>query len=101
MRFTNFQRVQRLLAGAATVVTLSLAVTVKSERSCSPGTVPRSIPAAYYPYPLIPRFATLIRNCNRTSREPIAAKLKADSLTTSGRYCLRSEHWQPPVASRH
>ena len=74
MRSTNWQRVQRLLAGAATVVTLSLAVTVRVERSCSPETAPRSIPAAHYPYPLILRFATLIRNCNRTSREPIAAE---------------------------
>jgi hypothetical protein len=55
MRFTNFRRVQQLLAGAATVVTLSLAVTLRVERSCSEESPPSpgTTPSMLYSYPEI------------------------------------------------
>jgi hypothetical protein len=55
MRFTNFRRAQQLLAGAATVVTLSLAVTLRVERSCSEESPPSpgTTPSLLYSYPEI------------------------------------------------
>jgi hypothetical protein len=51
MRITNWQRVQKLLAGAATALTLSLAVTLRVERSCSATSAPApAAPAVVYPY---------------------------------------------------
>ena len=53
MRFTNFRRMQQLLAGAATVVTVSLAVTFRVERSCSEESrpSPSTTPSLLYSYP--------------------------------------------------
>jgi hypothetical protein len=55
MRFTNFRRAQQLLAGAATVVTFSLAVTLRIERPCAeePPPNPRMAPSLLYSYPEI------------------------------------------------
>jgi hypothetical protein len=55
MRFNNFRHVQQLRAGAATVVTLSLAVTFRVERSCSEESPPRpnATPSVLYSYPEI------------------------------------------------
>jgi hypothetical protein len=51
----KLDQLKRLLPGAATVLTLSIAVTLRVERSCSevPHGVPTQIPAALYSYPEI------------------------------------------------
>jgi hypothetical protein len=52
-RFRNLDQLRRLVPGAATVLTLSLAVTLRVERSCSeipPEVSPSRLPAVLYPY---------------------------------------------------
>jgi hypothetical protein len=52
-RFRRLEQLKRLIPGAATVLTLSLAVTLRVERSCSdvPVRTPTEIPAVLYSYP--------------------------------------------------
>jgi hypothetical protein len=57
-QFRKLDQLRRLIPGAATVLTLSLAVTLRVERSCSeaPLRPPPRIPAVMYPYPEILAF---------------------------------------------
>ena len=52
-RFRKLEQLKRLVPGAATVLTLSLAVTLRVERSCSDGVPqkPAEVPAVFYTYP--------------------------------------------------
>ena len=52
-RFGKLEQLKRLLPGAATVLTISLAVTLRVERSCSDQApqIPTHIPAVLYTYP--------------------------------------------------
>jgi hypothetical protein len=54
-QFRKLDQLRRLIPGAATVLTLSLAVTLRVERSCSeaPLRPPSKIPAVMYAYPEI------------------------------------------------
>jgi hypothetical protein len=79
MRFPKLRLARQLLPGAATVLTLTVAVTLRVEHSCSEEARPntQSIPSLLYPYPeilstkdslslmgealLLKRFATVAR----------------------------------------
>jgi hypothetical protein len=52
-RFRKLDQLKRLIPGAATVLTISLAVSLRVERSCSdvPTRTPTDIPAVLYSYP--------------------------------------------------
>jgi hypothetical protein len=52
-RFRKLEQLKRLVPGAATVLTLSLAVTLRVEHSCSDGAPqkPAQVPAVLYTYP--------------------------------------------------
>jgi len=54
-RFRKLDQLKRLLPGAATILTLSLAVTLRVERSCSERPIPNpgSAPSVLYSYPEI------------------------------------------------
>lgn len=57
MRLKNLRSVQRLLPGAATLLTLSLAITLRVERSCSDQPHVDTQPTLHLPYPYPEMFA--------------------------------------------